>query len=201
MDLKFLLSVALVALASPARAQWAVFDAANYARAAQSLVLELRALRKLDTPRWRTITGLVSAADAALPAGVVPTAPQATRTYPSAERTAVARTLASLAGALSTADLQRSSLATGTSHLDAIKAQLPGVQGTQAALELSSTVHVFNAEELVLLRQAVLAQGNAQSVYYANELNARAQVDESARSLYSGMGITPPRRAVLSLRP
>ena len=67
-------------------------------------------------------------------------------------------------------------------------------------LELSSTVDVFTAEELVLLRQAVLAAANAQSVYYGNELTARAEVDENARAMYAGMAVTPPRRAVLSLR-
>jgi hypothetical protein len=209
MDLKLVAALAAVMLsAAPAHAQWAVFDAANYARAAEALLVArsqltaaLRALHKLDTPRWRTIAGLVAAADAALPAGAIASAPQATRTYPSAERTAVASTLASLAGALSAADLQRPSLAAGTSHLDAIKAQLPGVQGTQGALELSNTVHVFSAEELVLLRQAVVAQTNAQSVYYGNELTARAQVDESARAVYAGMATTPPRRPFLSLRP
>ena len=59
---------------------------------------------------------------------------------------------------------------------------------------------MFSAEELLLLRQAIVAQTNAQSVYYGNELSARAQLDENARALYTGMAAAPPRRAVLSLR-
>jgi hypothetical protein len=200
MDLKWVV-LAVVCVASPARAQWAVFDAANYARAAQALLLEARTLRKLDAPRWRQVAGIVAAGEAALPAGVVSAPPGPTRAYPTAERAAVSRTLASLAGAVSAVDLARPSLAAGTAHLDALKAQLSGVQGTQGALELSNTVHVFSAEELVLLRQAVVAQANAQSVYYGNELRTRSQSDEDARALLQGMATLPPRRAVVSLRP
>jgi hypothetical protein len=106
-----------------------------------------------------------------------------------------------LAGALAGADLQRSSLTAGTAQLDAIKGQLAGVQGTQGVLELSSTVHVFTAEELVLLRQAIVAQTNVASVYYGNEVTTRAQSDEDARALYQGMASPALRRAVVSLRP
>jgi conjugal transfer/entry exclusion protein len=200
--------VPLMVAPSIAGAQWAVFDAANlhqnvlqYARAVEALAAELRALQKLSGPRWRTVTGVVSAADAALPAGAVGAAPQATRDYPDVERSTTTSTLASLAGALAGADLQRSSLTAGTAQLDAIKGQLAGVQGTQGVLELSSTVHVFTAEELVLLRQAIVAQTNVASVYYGNEVTTRAQSDEDARALYQGMASPALRRAVVSLRP
>jgi hypothetical protein len=189
-----------VGVASPARGQWAVFDAANFHQSVLQLAADLRMLSKLDGPRWRSVAGVVSAADAVLPIGAVGPAPAATRSYPAVERSSVAETLASLLGALSSADLQRPSLGAGTAQLDAIKGQLAGVQGTQGALELSSTVHVFSAEELLLLRQAVVAQANAQCVYYGAEVSARAQVDENARALYAGMAVTPPRRGVLSLR-
>jgi hypothetical protein len=193
--------LALVAVASPARAQWAVFDAASFHQSVLQVAATLRTLSKLDGPRWRSVGGLVAAADAVLPAGAVGGAPAATRSYPTVERNAVASTLATLAGALSSADLQRPSLTAGTAQLDAIKGQLPGVQGTQGALELSSTVHVFTAEELLLLRQALVAQTNAQSVYYGNEVATRAQSDENARALFATMSASVARRATVSLRP
>jgi hypothetical protein len=136
-----------------------------------------------------------------MPAGAVGGVSGATRAYPTVERDAVAGTLATLAGALASAELQRPSMAAGTAQLDGIKGQLAGVQGTEGALELSSTVHVFSAEELVLLRQAVVAGVNAQSVYYGNELTTRAQTDENVRALMAGMTSPVPRRALVSLRP
>jgi hypothetical protein len=201
MDVKLVVAAAMIGVASPARAQWAVFDAANFHQSVLQLAADLRMLSKLDGPRWRSVADVVAAGDAVLPPGTIGPAPAATRAYPAVERSSVASTLATLLGALSAADLQRPSLGAGTAQLDAIKAQLPGVQGTQGALELSSTVHVFTAEELLLLRQAIVAQANVQSVYYAHELSARAQLDENARALYAGMSATRPRRGVLSLRP
>lgn len=192
---------AVLLVASPVRAQWAVFDAANFHQSVLQLAADLKMLSKLDGPRWRSVAGIVAAGNAVLPAGAVGAAPVATRGYPAVERDGVARTLATLAGAVSAAEVQRPSLTAGTAQLDAIKAQLPGVQGTQGALELSSTVHVFTAEELVLLRQAIVAQTHAQSVYYGNELTTRAQADENVRALFSGMGSPVPRRAAVSFRP
>jgi hypothetical protein len=134
-------------------------------------------------------------------AGAVGSALVATRSYPAGERADVARTLATLAGALASGELQRPSLVAGTGQLDGIKGQLPGVQGTEGVLELSSTVHVFSAEELVLLRQAVVAGVNALSVYEGSEVTRRAQLDENLRALAAGMTSPVPRRPVVSLRP
>jgi hypothetical protein len=198
--LRGLVLVAVV-VASPLRAQWAVFDAANFHQSVLQLAADLRMLGKLDGPRWRSVAGVVAAGNALLPAGEVGPAPIATRSYPAVERAGVASTLATLAGAVAAGGVQRPSLGAGTGQLEAIKGQLPGVQGTEGALELSSTVHVFSAEELVLLRQAVLAGVNAASVYYGEEVSARAQVDENARALYAGMALPAPRRAVVSLAP
>jgi hypothetical protein len=202
-DVKVVVLAAMVVVASPARAvaQWAVFDAANFHQSLLQLAADLRMLSKLDGPEWRSIGGLVAAGNAVMPAGAVGGVPGATRAYPTVERDAVAATLATLSGALASAELQRPSMASGTAQLDAIKGQLAGVQGTEGALELSSTVHVFSAEELVLLRQAVVAGVNAQSVYYGNELTSRAETDENLRALLQAMTATPVRRPAVSLRP
>jgi hypothetical protein len=191
----------LAVAASPARAQWAVFDAANFHQSVLQLAADLRMLGKLDGPRWRSVAGVVAAGDALLPAGAVGSAPIATRGYPAVERAGVASALATLAGAVAVSGAERPSLAAGTAQLDGMKGQVSGLQGPESALELLNTVHVFSAEELVLLRQAVLAGVNAQSVYYGQEVSGRALVDENARALYAGMSTTPPRRAVVSFRP
>jgi len=222
--------VAWGAAAPAAGAQWTVFDPTNfqesvlqYARAAdalavsrQQLATALQALRKLEDPRWRAITSLVTAGDASLGTdgslgyarpGVVSafgaTFPGAvpTRTAPADERAATARTMATLVGALGAQATQGASLASASHDLDQVRGQLAGVQGTEGALELAGTVHVFSAQELVLLRQAVLAHANADAVYDAAQLDDRARTDESVRALAAAMGVAPPRRPRVSLAP
>lgn len=187
--------------ATPLRAQWAVFDAANFHQSVLQLAADLRMLGKLDGPRWRSVAGVVAAGDALLPAGEVGSAPVATRSYPAVERADVASALATLAGAVAASGAQRPSLAAGTAQLDGMKGQVSGLQGPESALELLNTVHVFSAEELVLLRQAVLAGVSAQSVYEGSEVTRRALLDENLRALVAGMTSPVPRRSVVSLRP
>jgi len=224
------LLVGFGAVAPAAAAQWTVFDPTNfqenvlqYLRAAdalavsrQQLAAALLALRKLDAPQWRAITSLVSAGDAALgtdaslgyaraglPSAFVATFPGAvpTRTAPADERAATARTMATLGGALDAQAAQGASLVDASRTLDQMRGQLAGVQGTEGALELAGTVHVFSAQELVLLRQAVLAQANVDAVYDAAQLDDRARTDESLRALATAMGAAPPRRPRWSLVP
>lgn len=202
-------------------AQFAVFDATNYAenalhvtkaveqiRLAQSQIQnQLRALKKLERPEWRDITSTVTAATQAQSPGVVlerrfstvfPGA-VATRDFAAEDRGRSESTLAALQGVLEAARASSTTVVPGAAQLDRFKPQVAGAEGHEESLELANTVHVYTAQELTLLRQAVAAQTSAQALYYAHQVNAQAESDESARALWSAMASTAaPRRPLVS---
>jgi len=74
------------------------------------------------------------------------------------------------------------------------------VQGHEEALELTSTIDMYSAEELTMLRQAIAGLTNVQAVYYANQVNGEAQRQATFRSRLSAMASAGPRYAPISLR-
>jgi hypothetical protein len=103
------------------------------------------------------------------------------------------------AAVLSTAR-QQDPVGAGQAALQRMKDLNGTVDGHEQALELQNTAAVFNAEELMLLRQAAMAQTNIQAVYYANQLNAEAQRDETARAALDQLSTPPPPATDISLR-
>jgi P-type conjugative transfer protein TrbJ len=194
-------------------AQLAVFDPTNYAenvlhvvKAAEQIRLAEQALRKLAHPEWRDITSVVSAVSASQSPGadlsrrfgsVFPGA-LATRDFPADDRARSRSTLAALAGVLDAARASSSTVAPGAAQLDRFRPQVAGAQGHEESLELANTVHIYTAQELTLLRQAVAAQTSAEALYYAHQVNAAAESDESARALWSSMATTPAHRPLIS---
>jgi type IV secretion system protein TrbJ len=201
-------------------AQLAVFDPSNYAenvlhvaKAVQQIQLaqsqinnQLLALRKLGDPQWRSISGTVSAGNSGESgassidsrfSSVFP-GPVATRDFPADDRARSRSTLAALSGILDAARVSSTTVAPGAAQLDRFKPQVSAAQGHEESLELANTVHVYSAQELTLLRQAVAEETSAQAVYYAHQVNASAVSDENARALWSSMGATPVRRPLLS---
>lgn len=201
-------------------AQFAVFDASNYAenvlhvtKAVEQLRLtqsqidnQLRALEKLAHPQWRDITAVVSAATSAQSPGIAlerrfaSVFPGAvpTRDFAAEDRSRSLSTLAALAGVLDATRTSSSTVTPGAAQLDRFKPQVAAAQGHEESLELANTVHVYTAQELTLLRQAVAAQTSAQVLYYAHQVNAQAQSDENARALWSSMASTAPHRPLIS---
>lgn len=193
--------------------QFAVFDASNYAesvvhvaKTVEQIQLAQQALRKLTSPQWRDITSVVAAGAAGQSpsstidqrfSSVFPGA-VATRDYPTDDRNRSRATLAALAGVLDAARVSSTTVAPGAAQLDRFKPQVAGAEGHEQSLELANTVHVYTAQELTLLRQAVAAQTSAQAVYYAHQVNADAESNENARALWSSMGAAPPRRPLVS---
>ncbi len=57
-----------------------------------------------------------------------------------------------------------------------------------------------SAEELTLLRQAVSALTNVQTVYYADQVNAQAQETATVRERLTAMSAPGPRYSPISLR-
>ena len=206
-----------------------VFDAANFARNVlhysrrleqmhlqrQQLQQQLVAMRKLASPPWRDITNTVAqlnalAADGrALSYQLANLDQQFRATFPvdrsfqdwPAERRAQAvRTVATMRNVLAGARAQAQSFNQGMGRIAQIKAQARTVQGHQAAIELQSTATVFGAEELMLLRQALMAQTSMQAVYYADRVNTEAQQAATIDERLRAMSRPARRRAPVSLR-
>src|SRR5208282_1998023 len=97
------------------------------------------------------------------------------RNYPTDQQTQSVRTLATMRGALDAENGAAQDVPTSLAQLEAIKGQMAGIQGHEAALELNGTIGMYSAEELTLLRQAVAALTNVQAVYNANQVNGQAQ--------------------------
>jgi type IV secretion system protein TrbJ len=188
-----------------------VFDPSNFARNVlhyarrleqmnlqrQQLGLELAAMRKLPSPNWRAIGATVGQVDALMAGGqalayslgaidreFARTFPGARvfQNYPAEQATQSARTLATLRATLNAVNRAARDVPASVAQLDQIKRQLASAQGHEAALELNGTIGMYTAEELTLLRQAVAALTNVQTVYYADQVNAAAQEATTLRA-------------------
>jgi P-type conjugative transfer protein TrbJ len=206
-----------------------VFDPSNFARNVlhyarrleqmnlqrKQLQQQLTALRKLRAPNWRQINGTLTQMDAlmqqgqalayslhAIDAEFQRTFPGAEvfRNYPTEQQTQAVRTLATLRGALNAANRAARDFPTSVARLDAMKRQLGSIQGHEEALELNGTIGMYSAEELTLLRQAVSALTNVQTVYYADQVNAQAQETATVRERLTAMSAPGPRYSPISLR-
>ncbi len=206
-----------------------VFDPKNFARNVlhykrrleqvkmqrQQLQQQIAAMRKLRTPNWRRITATLTQMDALMQQGqalayslraidrefrrTFPGA-QVFRNYPAEQQTQAVRTLATLRGALNAANRAAREVPTSVARLDAMKRQLGSIRGHEEALELNGTIGMYSAEELTLLRQAVSALTNVQTVYYADQVNAQAQEAATLRTRLAAMSAAGPRYPPISLR-
>jgi len=206
-----------------------VFDPSNFARNVlhyarrleqmnmqrQELQQQLAAMRKLRSPNWRQINATLTQMDALMQQGqglayslrVIDQEFQRTfpgtrvfQNYPQERQTQAIRTLATLRGALNAANRAAREFPTSVARLDAMKRQLGTIQGHEEALELNGTIGMYSAEELTLLRQAVSALTNVQTVYYADQVNAQAQEAATVRARLTAMSAPGPRYAPFSLR-
>ena len=223
------LACSLAPARAPAQFGGITFDPTNFARnvlhyarrleqeamQGEQLAQQVLAMRKLASPRWRTITGTLAQMDALMQQGQAlaysvnsidaafrQTFPgtQAYRNYPTDAQTQSGRTLATLRGVLDAANRAAQDLPASLARLEAIKGQLGGIQGHEAALELDGTIGMYSAEELTLLRQAVTALTNVQAVYDANQVNGAAQEAATIHAELVGMSAPGPTYAPQSLR-
>lgn len=207
---------------APVRAQWTVYDPANYVENVlhyvhqlQQIKYQLQALAKLPGAPWRDVRQPLRSIDVLMSAtqslgyaapgvgttfrGYFPVSRTVTD-WPTEQR-AQSQAAVDVFGAsvLATAQ-QQSAVAPGTEAVERMK-QLNGtVQGHEQALELQNTAAVYSAEELMLLRQAAMAQTNIQAVYYAHQVNAEAQRDETVRATLSQLATLPAPSSDVSLR-
>lgn len=212
-----------------AGAQWTVYDPANYAENVlqyvhqlqqiqfqmQQLKYQLQALSKLPTAVWRDVRPSLRGIDALMSAsqslgygapGVGATFRQyfpVSRTVTDwpAEQAAESQAAVDVFGASVLATTQQqSAVEPGTEAVERMKRLNGAVQGHEQALELQNTAAVYSAEELMLLRQAAMAQTNIEAVYYAHQVNADAQRDATVRATLDRLATPPASTNDVSLR-
>jgi type IV secretion system protein TrbJ len=213
----------------PLRAQWTVYDPANYVENAlqyahqlmqikyqlEQIQYQLQALAKLRGAPWRNVgTSLGSiAAVMGAPRSLGYAAPSVTTTFqalfpavrpvqdwPTEQRARAQTSVNVLQAALASTAQQQSAVAPGTDAIDRMKELNATVQGHEEALELQNTAAIYSAEELMLLREAAMAQTNIQAVFYANQMNAEAQRDVTARAVLDQLSTVPAGTPDISLR-
>lgn len=206
-----------------------VFDPTNFARNVlhyarrleqmdlqrQQLHQQLTAMRKLASPPWRDIAQTVDQLNAVMSDGRAlayqladldaqfrRTFPvdQSFRDWPTERRDQATRTVATMAAALANARTQAQVFGSGLDRLNQMKAQVATVQGHEGALELQNSATVFGAEELVLLRQALMAQTSMQAVYYADQVNTAAQEAATVDARLTTLSTPALHRTPVSLR-
>lgn len=215
--------------AGSARAQFVVLDPANlarsvlhYARRLEQFDLQkkqyeqqIAAMRKLPNPPWRSISETVMqlqslmADSRALAYQLANLEAQFRATFPvdrsfqdwsSERRNQAQRTVATMETVLTGAHEQAQSFNDGLNRIAQIKSRVGTVEGHEGALELQNTATVFSAEELVLLRQALMAQTSMQAVYYADRVNTEAQQAATIDERLSGLSASARRGQSISLR-
>ena len=181
----------------------------------QQLQQQLVAMRKLPNPPWRDIRQTVARLDGLMADGRAlayrlqnleqqfqATFPvgRAFRDWPSERRAQAERTVATMGTVLAGARAQAQVFNDGLGRITDMKARVAAVQGQEAALELQNTATVFTAEELMLLRQALMAQSSMQAVYYANRVNAEAQEAATIDDRLTALSAPARRSQPVSLR-
>ena len=199
-----ILSVGWTSTANAQLGSGIVFDPTNFARNVlhyarrleqmdmqkQQLEQQLNAMRKLPNPPWRDISQTVGQLDALMADGRAlsyqlanldqqfrATFPvdQSFSDWPSERRAQAQRTVATMGAVLAGARAQAQVFNDGLGRIAQMKSEVGTIQGHEAALELQNTATLFTAEELMLLRQALMAQTSMQAVYYADRVNTEAQ--------------------------
>ncbi len=206
-----------------------VFDPSNFARNVlhyarrleqiamqkQQLQQQLLAMRKLPNPPWRDIRQTVAQLDGLMADGRAlayrlqnldqqfrATFPvdRVFRDWPTERRAQAERTVATMGAVLGAARAQAQVFNDGLGRLTDMKGRVATVQGQEGALELQNTASVFTAEELMLLRQALMAQSSMQAVYYANRVNTEAQQAATIDDRLTALGAPARRSQPVSLR-
>jgi type IV secretion system protein TrbJ len=181
----------------------------------QQLQQQLVAMRKLPNPPWRDIRQTMAQIDGLMADGRAISYRlqnlnqqfQATfpvdrvfRDWPTERRAQAERTVATMGAVLAGARAQAQAFNDGLGRLTDMKSRVATVQGQEGALELQNTATVFTAEELMMLRQALMAQSSMQAVYYANRVNTEAQQAATIDERLTALSVPARRSQPVSLR-
>lgn len=206
-----------------------VFDPTNFARNVlhyvrrleqeemqrQQLEQQLAAMKKLPSPPWREIQATMTQlnalmADSRAISYQLQNLDQQFRTtfpvsqtfqnWPVERRAQAERTVATMVAVLDGSQVQARVFSDGLARLSAMKAGVSGSQGHEQSLELQNAATVFSAEELMLLRQALMAQNAMQAVYYSDRVNREEQQAATIEARLSAWSVPARRSAPISLR-
>ena len=181
----------------------------------QQLQQQLVAMRKLPNPPWRDIRQTMAQIDGLMADGRAigyrlqnlnqqfqATFPvdRVFRDWPTERRAQAERTVATMGAVLASARAQAQAFNDGLGRLTDMKGRVATVQGQEGALELQNTATVFTAEELMMLRQALMAQSSMQAVYYANRVNTEAQQAVTIDDRMTALSVPARRTQPISLR-
>ena len=181
----------------------------------QQLQQQLVAMRKLPNPPWRDIRQTMAQIDGLMADGRAigyrlqnlnqqfqATFPvdRVFRDWPTERRAQAERTVATMGAVLAGARAQAQAFNDGLGRLTDMKGRVATVQGQEGALELQNTATVFTAEELMMLRQALMAQSSMQAVYYANRVNTEAQQAATIDERLTALSVPARRTQPISLR-
>jgi len=181
----------------------------------QQLQQQLVAMRKLPNPPWRDIRQTMAQIDGLMADGRAigyrlqnlnqqfqATFPvdRVFRDWPTERRAQAERTVATMGAVLAGARAQAQAFNDGLGRLTDMKGRVATVQGQEGALELQNTATVFTAEELMMLRQALMAQSSMQAVYYANRVNTEAQQAATIDERLTALSVPARRSQPVSLR-
>ena len=212
-----------------ASAQWTVYDPANYAEnvmhytnqmtqiryQVQQLKYQLQALSKLSGAPWRdveqSLQGIEGVMGTARSLGYASSGLGATfqgyfpvtrpvGDWPAEQRAQSQAAIDVFGAAMQATARQQMTVAPGAATVQRMKQLNGAVDGHEQAIELQNTAAVYSAEELMLLRQAAMAQTNIQAVYYANQVNAQVQRDATVRAALSQLATPQAAAPTLSLR-
>jgi P-type conjugative transfer protein TrbJ len=176
--------------------------------ARNQLQLQIANMKKLGNPGWRTIASTLGQIDALTQQGIAiwyslqavdvefqKTFPgwKLSSTMPADMRLQQERTLATLRSAVSTANITAQQLAVANARLTGMKGRIGSITSAQQAAELTGAIGIHTAEELTLLRQQLAAQGNAEAVYLANQVNRETQAAAAADAFRTAGATTPVR--------
>jgi P-type conjugative transfer protein TrbJ len=182
--------------------------------AQNQLQLQIANMKKLGNPGWRTIAATLSQIDALTQQGIAiwyslqavdvefqKTFPgwKLSSTMPADIRTQQERTLVTLRSAVDAANITAQQLAVANTRLSGMKSLIGSITSAQQAAELTGAIGIHTAEEITLLRQQLAAQGNAEAVYLANQVNRESQAAAAADSFRVAGATTPIRTKNMSV--
>jgi P-type conjugative transfer protein TrbJ len=165
----------------------------------EQIKYQLQALKKLENPNWRDVSGLLYTCDWLMRQGeslaydLANINDQFLTTFPGWQPLAMAwpdqlrlqstRSLDTFRQSLSVVNEQFNHDIADQIHLQGIEARVNDIHGTQEALETNAVIGSWTAQELALIKQQLAVSNNMTAVYYGYAINQEAQARANFLSL------------------
>jgi P-type conjugative transfer protein TrbJ len=184
----------------------AVESVTQTAQQLQQIQYQLQALKKLDDATWRDIVPMITALDNAMIQGAslgyslgnLPQQfdavfggyliPSDFTLLSAGQRARAERALATTRAGLMTARQHAQNFQSNYVKLQQIKQQAGSINGHQEALELTSTIQAYVAEELQMMRQMQIVAVNLEAIRQAAEAQKELERQAAFRTLMTNTG-------------